>query len=227
LGQLTGGLAHDFNNLLTVLAGNLALIHAKTDQEEIKRLADNALKGTERSSRLIESLLAFARKKPLNRERVNPNELIDEFMPMLEGAAGSDVDIVLDLDAAIKPCLIDPPQFQSALLNLVSNARSAMPDGGRIDITSTMPNELPRVEPPLEGDYVCISISDTGSGMPLQVAARVFDPFFTTKEEGKGTGLGLSQVYGFAKHSEGHVDLTSEPGAGTTIRIWLPCHSSE
>jgi len=227
VGQLTGGVAHDFNNLLTVISGNLDLIEARAKSEEVRRLARSAQQGAARGARLVASLLAFARKQPQHPEIVNPNWLIKEFAPVLRGAAGDGVQLQLLLSPMLHPCRVDPAQFQSAILNLVTNACAAMPAGGRIAIeTENVEFDSGSVSDLNPGSYVRISLSDTGTGMPPEVAAHAFEPFFTTKEVGKGSGLGLSQVYGFAKQSGGHADLSSEPGIGTTVRVYLP-RSSE
>jgi signal transduction histidine kinase/CheY-like chemotaxis protein len=225
LGQLTGGVAHDFNNLLTVVSGNLELAEARATSQELKRLLRNAQNGAARGARLVQSLLAFARKQSLKPETVNPNWLIKEFAPVLNGAAGDAVQLQLLLSPTLHPCRIDPAQFQSALLNLVTNACAAMPSGGRItietenvelDTSSDAAAALP------SGTYIRITVSDTGMGMTAAVAARAFEPFFTTKDVGKGSGLGLSQVYGFVKQSGGHAEMASEIDIGTRVQLYLP-----
>jgi signal transduction histidine kinase/CheY-like chemotaxis protein len=225
LGQLTGGVAHDFNNLLTVISGNLEFIETRAGSVEVKRFVHAAQQGVARGARLVESLLAFARKQPLHSQTVNPNWLIKQFASVLKGAAGDAVQLQLLLSPTLHPCRVDAVRFQSALLNLVTNATAAMPDGGRIAIETenveidAAGEGAGELEP---GTYVRITVSDTGTGMPSQVAARAFEPFFTTKEVGKGSGLGLAQVYGFAKQSGGHAELLSEMGVGTTVRLYLP-----
>ena len=227
LGQLTSGLAHDFNNLLTIISSNLELIESKSPNGQIARLARNAQRGAARGARLVEALLGFARKQPVRSEVVNPNLVIKEFVPILKGAAGDDVELQLLLSPTVFPCCVDPVQLQSAVLNLVTNARAAMPSGGRISIETAnieVASRSVELAPDLkDGGYVQITVADTGIGMSPEVAARAFEPFFTTKDIRAGTGLGLSQVYGFAKQSGGHASLSSEEGVGTTVRLYLPC----
>jgi signal transduction histidine kinase/CheY-like chemotaxis protein len=224
LGQVTGGVAHDFNNLLTVISGNLEMIERRASGDDIKRFANAARRGAERGAQLVQSLLAFARKQPLRPVTVNPNWLIKEFAPVLKGAAGDAIQLQLLLNPTVHPCRIDAAQFQSALLNLVANAAGAMTGGGQIAI-ETENFEAPSSGSGKElkpGSYIRIKVSDTGSGMSPEVVIRAFEPFFTTKDIGKGSGLGLSQVYGFAKQSGGHAELSSEPGIGTVVTFYLP-----
>jgi len=218
VGQLTGGVAHDFNNMLTVVAGNLDLLEQHVSSDAAKKLLRAAQQGAERGARLTDSLLAFARRQHLRPETLNPNRLIKDFGDLLRHAVGEAIDIQLLLSPALDPCRLDPAQFQAALLNLVVNARDAMPaTGGRISIETqnVVWGEAGR-------RHVAISVTDTGSGMKTDVLERAFEPFFTTKEIGKGSGLGLSQVYGFAKQSGGDVEITSEEGVGTRVRLYLP-----
>ena len=223
LGQLTGGVAHDFNNLLTVISGNLEMIERRARDDDIKRFANAARRGAERGAQLVQSLLAFARKQPLRPATVNPNGLITEFAPVLKGAVGDAIQLQLLLSPTVHLCRIDAAQFQSALLNLVANAAGAMPGGGQIAIETENFEALSgSIEELNAGRYIRIKVSDTGSGMPSDVAARAFEPFFTTKEVGKGSGLGLSQVYGFVKQSGGHAELWSEPDIGSVVTIYLP-----
>jgi signal transduction histidine kinase len=225
LGKLTGGVAHDFNNLLSIIMGTHELIERRTDNEEIRRLVRVAQRGASRAARLVETLLAFARKQPLRPQTANPNALIKEFAPVLKGALGDTIELQLVLSPTVHPCNVDPAQFQSALLNLITNSAVAMSQGGRVTIETENVDLAAAQELMAElpvGDYVRITVSDTGTGMPADVVARAFEPFFTTKDIGKGTGLGLSQLYGFAKQSGGHAELTSEPGVGTTVRLYLP-----
>ena len=224
VGQLTGGVAHDFNNLLTVIAGNLDLLAPQVGHEPQRRLVAAAQRAVERGARLTQSLLAFSRRQTLRPEIVNANLLIKEFGDLLRQAAGETVDVQLLLSPTLYPCRIDPAQFQTTLLNLVTNARDAMPrSGGRISIETTNVAigrfDDAELKP---GDYIVVTIADNGGGMPPQVVERAFEPFYTTKDVGRGSGLGLSQVYGFTKQSGGHVRLTSEPGVGTSVRMYLP-----
>jgi signal transduction histidine kinase len=227
VGQLTGGIAHDFNNLLTAIMGSLEMIlHIGDAGEAIRKYAAGAMRAAERGARLTQQLLAFSRRQMLRPEIVNVNRLLGEFEALMQRAVGESIDFVLSLDPELDPSRIDPAQFQSAVLNLVVNARDATQAGGRITIetrnvilaanTGMLDMEV------APGRYVMITVSDTGSGMSAEVRAQVFDPFFTTKEVGKGSGLGLSQVYGFAKQSGGHVTVESEPGQGTVMRLYLP-----
>jgi signal transduction histidine kinase len=226
VGQLTGGVAHDFNNLLMAIAGNLDLLQRHVASEAGRRLIEAGHRAVRRGAQLTQSLLAFARRQILRPERVDVNHSIEEFTELLRRAAGDTVEMQLALAPQLANCRIDSSQLLSALMNLIINSRDAMPpSGGKITvetenvaISSGSPSD-PEVTP---GDYVCVKVSDTGSGMPADVLARAFEPFFTTKEFGTGSGLGLSQVYGFAKQSGGYVELSSDVGSGTTVRLFLP-----
>ncbi|HKR20525.1 MAG TPA: ATP-binding protein [Stellaceae bacterium] len=222
IGQLTGGVAHDFNNLLTVILGSLEQLQRLVPAEPARRLIQAATRGAERGARLTQSLLSFARRQSLRPETVNLNRVIKEFGDLLRGAAGDHVQVQFLLNPTVDPCRVDPAQFQAALLNLVVNARDAMPEsGGRISIeTDSVTFDASTGVAP--GRYVRTTVNDTGCGMPPDVVERAFEPFYTTKEVGKGSGLGLSQVYGFVKQSGGHIELSSEPGVGTTVRLCLP-----
>lgn len=227
IGQLTGGIAHDFNNLLTAVIGNLDLIaHAAAGNEKITRLTNSAIGAAERGASLTGSLLAFARLQSVTSQPVSVNSLLQEFSALLQQAAGKTVMLELTLHPAVEICQIDPAQFQSAMLNLVINARDSMLDGGwiviatanvRLDAADLAGN--PEAEP---GPFVAVSVRDTGTGMDEYVVARAFEPFFTTKEVGKGSGLGLSQVYGFARQAHGHVKIDSQVGQGTVVTMYLP-----
>ncbi|NEU12897.1 response regulator [Methylobacterium sp. BTF04] len=227
IGQLTGGIAHDFNNLLTVIVGNVDMIVRRPDNpQRVERLATSAMTAARRGAEVTEKLLSFSRRQVLRPETVNPNHLLKDFLGLLERAVGETVAVTLALDASLDPVRLDPGQFESAILNLAVNARDAMPVGGTLQITTenhvvtgTERPAVPDVEP---GQYVLVTVVDTGTGMDAATAARAFEPFFTTKDVGKGTGLGLSQVYGFARQGGGHVRLDSEPGRGTTIALYLP-----
>jgi signal transduction histidine kinase len=226
VGQLTGGVAHDFNNLLTAIIGSLEMIERTDAPELIRKYATAAMRAADRGARLTQQLLAFSRRQVLRPEIVNVNRLLGEFETLTQRAVGESIEVKFALDAKVDPSRIDPAQFQSAVLNLVVNARDATPAGGRI-LVETRNVHLGAENGALElglspGRYVMIAVSDTGSGMTAEVRAQAFDPFFTTKEVGKGSGLGLSQVYGFAKQSGGHVTVESEPGQGTCVRFYLP-----
>ena len=226
IGQLTGGVAHDFNNLLMAIAGNFDLLQRHVASDAGRRLIEAGHRAVRRGAQLTQSLLAFARRQILRPERVDVNRAIEEFTELLRRAAGDTVELQLRMAPLLVASRIDSSQLLSALMNLVINARDAMPpSGGKITIETenvtvdSLAVRDPEVTP---GEYVCIKVTDTGSGMPLDVLARAFEPFFTTKEFGTGSGLGLSQVYGFAKQSGGYVELASEVGAGTTVRLFLP-----
>jgi len=224
VGQLTGGVAHDFNNLLTVIIGAMDLMqrHPK-DEARRERMIEAAQGAARRGERLTQQLLAFSRRQALKPERVCVDELLVESEPLLRRAVGEAVSLTLVQGAPAAVANIDPSQFDAAVMNLVVNARDATPQGGRIRIETSLctlaAGDTEGAEP---GEYVCVSVHDTGEGMASEVAARVFEPFFTTKEPGRGTGLGLSQVYGFARQSGGAASVESAPGKGATVRIYLP-----
>jgi nitrogen-specific signal transduction histidine kinase len=227
VGQMTGGVAHDFNNLLTVVVGNLDLIAAGAhDGAQVQKRVAAALRAAERGSALTQQLLAFSRRQMLRPEIVNPNRILKEFTPLIQQAAGEAVEVQTILSPTLDPCRLDRAQFEAAILNLVVNARDAMPGGGRItietrnlDIEADEPDAVPPVS---AGSYALVAIADTGEGMSPEILQRVFEPFFTTKEVGRGSGLGLSMVYGFVSQSGGHVQIDSEVGVGTTVRLYLP-----
>ncbi|HEX9464552.1 MAG TPA: response regulator [Alphaproteobacteria bacterium] len=227
VGQLTGGVAHDFNNLLMAIAGNLDLLTRHVSSDAAKKLIDAGHRAVRRGAQLTQSLLAFARRQILRPETVDVNRAIDEFSDLLRRAAGDTVEMQMQLSPALNTSKIDSSQLMSALMNLVINARDAMPaSGGRITIETSnvvLGQSYTAIDPDVApGPYVCIKVSDTGSGMPSDVLSRAFEPFFTTKEFGTGSGLGLSQVYGFAKQSGGFVQLASDVGVGTTVQLFLP-----
>ena len=220
LGQLTGGIAHDFNNLLTVVVGGLDLIARNVTDDRLKRYATNALTAAERGARLTAQLLAFSRVQRLEVKPTHVAPLIEAMRPMLRNVLGPTIVKSFALDEALVPVMADPTQLELAVLNLAINARDAMPDGGELTISSAPVVMIG--DPDLEdGDYIELAVSDTGSGMPPEVAARAFDPFFTTKDVGKGTGLGLSMVYGVARQSGGTARIESSPGEGTTISLYF------
>ncbi|MCF2515169.1 PAS domain S-box protein [Sphingomonas sp. G124] len=220
LGQLTGGIAHDFNNLLTVVVGGLDLIAKEVTDERLLRYANNALAAAERGARLTGQLLAFSRVQRLEVKPTYVAPLIEEMRPLLRNVLGPGIEKEFDLDPRLMPVLADPTQLEVAVLNLAINARDAMPEGGTLTISSQRRRigDDPELEP---GTYIELSIADTGAGMAPEVLARAFEPFFTTKEVGKGTGLGLSMVYGMARQSGGGVRIESEPGVGTTVRLYF------
>jgi len=235
VGQLTGGLAHDFNNLLTGISGSLELIRARVAEgraDEIGRYIESATASASRAASLTHRLLAFSRRQTLDPKPTDVNRLIRGMEELFRRTVGPAIEIETSFAADPWPTLCDPHQLENALLNLVLNARDAMPDGGHLLIETANTGLLdrrgapkdwpPRNVPP--GEYVALSIADNGTGMTPEVVARAFDPFFTTKPIGQGTGLGLSMIYGFVQQSGGHVRLRSEEGQGTTVAIYLPRH---
>ena len=229
VGQLTGGVAHDFNNLLQVISGNLQLLSrlGRLDERSTK-FVTNALSGVQRGAKLASQLLAFARRQPLEPRAVHLGSFMKGLQDMLGRTLGETVEIVSTCDADLWHCSVDPAQAENALLNLVLNARDAMPQGvGRITLTATnaqLDEADVRSHPELTaGPYVMLTVADNGKGMAPEVLARVFEPFFSTKPDGKGSGLGLSMVYGFVAQSGGHITVASTPGQGTTFRLYLPC----
>ncbi|HEY7609634.1 MAG TPA: PAS domain S-box protein [Alphaproteobacteria bacterium] len=227
VGQLTGGIAHDFNNLLTVIIGNLDLLQDRLQADP--RGADygsRALKAAMRGAALTRQLLAFARRQALDAKVIDINERVAATMDLLHRTIGEDIEITTALAPDLWPAFADPGQLESAIVNLAINARDAMPQGGRLIIETANKrideNYVAKNFDAVPGDYVMLAVSDTGSGMPPEVLARVFEPFFTTKPVGKGTGLGLSMVYGFVRQSQGHVQIYSEAGHGTSVRLYLP-----
>ena len=220
LGQLTGGIAHDFNNLLTVVVGGLDLISKKVDDPKLKLYADNALSAAERGARLTAQLLAFSRVQKLEVRPTLVAPLIENMRPLLRNVLGPAITKHFDLDRDNVPVMADPTQLELAVLNLAINARDAMPGGGALHFATHIVRVVDDPEMP-DGDYVEVSIRDSGIGMPPEVAARAFEPFFTTKEVGKGTGLGLSMVYGVARQSGGTARIASAPGEGTTVKLYF------
>ncbi|MBL0403938.1 PAS domain S-box protein [Microvirga aerilata] len=225
VGQLTGGIAHDFNNLLTVIVNNLDLLTRGARDARETRLIESAQRAAERGAKLTQQLLAFSRRQPLQPSLHNPKKLIEGFEAVLRRACGEMIKLQFSMPTRIRSVNVDAPQFEAALLNLVVNARDAMPEGGKLMITvnNAVLKEHEAVSSGLRpGPYVSISVRDTGHGMTPEVVSHIFEPFFTTKEVGKGTGLGLSQVYGFVNQSGGHVDVNSTPGEGTKFTMLLP-----
>lgn len=234
IGQLTGGVAHDFNNLLTVIMGSLDSIRRQLDDPateldiaRLRRLQNMAFQGAERASTLTSRLLAFARRQPLKPEPIDINKLAAGLTDLLQRTLGERVALETVSTPGLWLARADRAELESALVNLAINARDAMPDGGKLTIETANAwldeNYVSALtEPVPPGQYVMVAVADTGHGMDRQTLDRVFEPFFTTKGVGKGTGLGLSQVYGFVRQSGGHVRIYSEPGAGTTIKVYLP-----
>ncbi|HBI68178.1 MAG TPA: hybrid sensor histidine kinase/response regulator [Massilia sp.] len=222
IGQLTGGIAHDFNNLLSVLSSGLEVLTLRGAVSDMKTL-DSMRRAIDRGATLTQQLLAFARQQPLQPETHSVNRLVSGFESVLRRAVHAAIEFEVHLAPEIRSTVIDSARFESALLNLVVNARDAMPEGGRIRIeTANVELKEREVNGLAPGSYVQVTVSDTGTGMSPETAQRAFEPFYTTKEVGKGTGLGLSQVYGFIKQSGGEVKIRTAPGEGTAIAIYLP-----
>jgi signal transduction histidine kinase/CheY-like chemotaxis protein len=226
VGQLTGGIAHDFNNLLLVASGNLELLEPLLICEESKILLKSAQDAVALGSKLTDQLLTFARRRQMDTQFIQLNELVVSITDMLLRTLGEHIALSTSLARDVWPTRADPSQFQSAIVNMAVNARDAMPYGGRL-VVETRNIELDADDADLlpdlkSGQYVQLSISDTGAGMPPEIRDRVFEPFFTTKGKGRGTGLGLAMIYGFVKQSGGHVTIYSEVGQGTTINLYFP-----
>ena len=224
IGQLTGGMAHDFNNILGVVIGNLDMLADRFPDGSPEELTDATTAATAGAD-LIQRLLAFARRQPLQPKLMYLNEIVEELIPLLRRIIGGQIQMETLNDGDLWPVVADPAQFENALLNLVINARDAMPNGGKlsiecrshsIDHDSATEYDIP------EGAYTTLVVSDTGTGIPKDILPRVFDPFFTTKPPGSGSGLGLSMVFGYAKQSGGMIRIYSEVGKGTSVRLYLP-----
>ena len=230
VGQLTGGIAHDFNNMLAVVVGGVDLARRRLNgpRREVLAHLNNAMEGATRAAALTRRLLSFARSEPLLPERVEPKHLVAGMSDLLDRTLGEQIRIKVDLAAATWPVYVDPHQLENAIVNLAVNARDAMNGSGRLKISTenvkVSANEVGDIR---GGEYVRISVSDTGCGMPPEVKERAFEPFFTTKPVGKGTGLGLSQIFGFAHQSGGEVGIESQVGKGTTVSIYLPRSAAE
>ncbi len=237
IGQLTGGVAHDFNNMLTVVLGNLEAMRrriAKASDDQIappfaavmEKSIGNAMHAGESGANLVRRLLTFARRQALDPQPLDLNGLVSGLSEMMRRTLGESVEVQVVLGAGLWKTFADPSETETALLNLVVNARDAMPDGGRLTIetanTSLDKHYVARFGDVEAGQYVLLSVTDTGVGMAPETLAHIFEPFFTTKAEGKGTGLGLAMVYGLVKQSGGHILLYSEPGEGTSVKIYLP-----
>ncbi|UFN49987.1 PAS domain-containing protein [Roseomonas sp. OT10] len=230
LGQLTGGIAHDFNNMLAVVIGGLNLLRRRLERgdTQVGRYVDAAMEGATRAAALTQRLLAFSRQQPLAPEVIDVNALVRGMTELLRRSLGEAIRVETRLAGDLRPVRVDPVQLENAILNLSVNARDAMAQGGRLTIATANLTLAPGedgIVPP--GEYVLLCVQDTGTGMPPEVLAKAFDPFFTTKGVGKGTGLGLSQVFGFVRQSGGQVQIASEPGQGTAVRIYLPSSQAE
>ena len=224
VGQLASGIAHDFNNLLAAILGNLELLEMRVEDERLLKLVQAAARSARRGAKLNQQMLAFSRKQYLAPAPIDLNELIFGMQEMLRRTLGGMVEIVPLLPADLWPALVDANQLEMVVLNLAINARDAMPLGGRLSIEgkNVKASEVDKSAELAPGDYVAISVTDTGTGMPAAVLARACEPFFTTKELGKGSGLGLAQVYGVAQQSGGGVQIKSIVGQGTTVELYLP-----
>jgi signal transduction histidine kinase/CheY-like chemotaxis protein len=231
IGQLTGGIAHDFNNLLTVITGNLEHAQLRLPADHgVQHMLAAALRGASRAALLTQRLLVFSRRQPLVPQVISINRLVAGMSDLLGRTIGEAVAIETVLAGGLWPAFVDVNQLENALINLAVNARDAMPGGGKLTI-ETANCHLDEAYAAMEGgvrpgEYVGIFLSDTGVGMPEEIASKAFEPFFTTKDVGHGTGLGLSQVYGFVKQSGGHVKIYTEPGHGTTVKLYFPRHDS-
>ncbi len=230
LGKLTGGVAHDFNNLLMIVSGHLeTLKRLPNENPKALRALDAIEQATSRAESLTRQLLTFSRRQTLNPESFAILERLEGLRTLIESSIGSSIQLITHMPEDLWPVRVDPNEFELALVNIVINARDAMPKGGVITLSArnvVLPDEEAGGD--LKGDYVAVSIADTGSGIAPDIVDKVFDPFFTTKEHGKGTGLGLSQVHGFAHQSGGTVRMSSRLGSGSTVTLYLPrCEDSK
>jgi nitrogen-specific signal transduction histidine kinase/ActR/RegA family two-component response regulator len=224
VGRLAGGVAHDFNNLLTVIGGNVDLLRMEKDGDP---LLDEVAEATARAAALTTQLLAFSRKQVVKLEQLDPDEVLAGVKMLLHRLIGEDVELVTDFGVCGRGCVtMDRGQLGQIVMNLAVNARDAMPHGGRLLIQTRLAPEAPvgRERHAHDGAWVVLEIGDTGTGMDALTRARIFEPFFTTKPTGEGTGLGLATVYAIVTEISGWIDVESEPGNGTTFRIWLPAH---
>jgi PAS domain S-box-containing protein len=233
VGQLTGGIAHDFNNLLTGIVGSLDLLQTRLNQgrtDNVARYIQAAMTSANRAAALTHRLLAFARRQPLVPKVVDVDQLVVSLEDLLRRTIGETIDLEIIALDSLWCTLCDPNQLESALLNLAINARDAMPNGGKLLIATSnarFDNLAANTSALSPGDYICIGVTDTGTGMSAEVAARAFDPFFTTKPIGEGTGLGLSMIYGFARQSNGHATIDSKLNQGTSVKLYLPRHHGQ
>jgi signal transduction histidine kinase/CheY-like chemotaxis protein len=233
IGQLTAGIAHDFNNLLTIVIGNLdnarMRLDAAASRDRVARSLELASDGAQRAATLTQRLLAFSRQQPLAPRPVDLNKTVAGISEVLRRTVGETITIETVLAGGLWPAFADPHQVENVIVNLVVNARDAMPDGGRITIETANAhldeNYVAAFGDVTAGQYAMFSVTDTGLGIPAEILPKVFDPFFTTKEVGKGTGLGLAMIHGFVKQSRGHMRIYSEEGQGTIVKIYLPRHS--
>ncbi|HTV53857.1 MAG TPA: PAS domain S-box protein [Terriglobia bacterium] len=231
IGQLTGGIAHDFNNLLTVISGNLELLEKRLIGSEDRDILSEAQEASKLGAELTKRLLAFGRRQSLNPKLTDLNSLTQGMTELLRRSLGETIEVEIRLSGGLPLVLIDPGQIENALLNLAINARDAMPQGGQL-IVETSTAEIDKDYASayidvLPGRYITLTVTDSGTGMTQEVRQRAFEPFYTTKGPGVGSGLGLSMIYGFVKQSGGHVQLYSELGHGTTVRLYLPAYSGE
>jgi signal transduction histidine kinase/DNA-binding response OmpR family regulator len=230
IGRLTGGIAHDFNNLLQISIGSLDILRRRMPSSDARHheLVQSALEGMTRASALTRQLLAYARRQPLEPKTIQANRLVQDVSELLRRLLGETVHVETVLGGGLWTAYVDANQLESAIVNLAVNARDAMPDGGRLTIETANAHldeaYAAQTTEVIAGQYVMVSVTDTGTGMTPEVVAKAFEPFFTTKTDGRGTGLGLSQVYGFVKQSGGHVKIYSEPGSGTAVKLYLPRH---
>ena len=227
IGQLTGGIAHDFNNLLQVILGNLEFAKSKiAGDERLTQRLERATWAAQRGANLTAQLLAFARRQPVDPVPIDLKQSLPQLVPLLQRTIGAQIEVRYNQAEDLWPAMADAAQTESAVLNLALNARDAMPNGGRLTIEAgnavITAADAARHADVEAGEYVMVAVADTGHGMTPDILARVFEPFFTTKPEGKGTGLGLAMVFGFIRQCRGHVEIDSEPGRGTSVRLYLP-----
>ena len=226
IGQLTGGLAHDFNNLLTVISGNLEMMEYKLEDSHLRVLLQEAQAAADDGAKLTGQLLAFGRRQPLNNRLVDVGQLVSGFSDLMRRSLGEAIEFRTVTTGSSNEALVDASQLQNAILNLVINARDAMPRGGKLTVEISrvrLDADYARMYPNMRtGEFVLVSVTDTGTGMTPDIKSKAFEPFFTTKDTSAGTGLGLSMVYGFIKQSGGNIQLYSEPGQGTSVRMYLP-----
>ena len=229
VGQLTGGIAHDFNNLLAIILGNAEMLISNSERNQAGPQA--IVRAAERGAKLTRNLLAFSRKQPLSPRAIEPAALVEGMSDMMQRSLGATIKITTSSDPDLWTAMADPGQLENALLNLALNARDAMPAGGELTVScQNIQLQDADIFGDMEvtaGDYVMLAVGDTGSGMNAETRQHAFEPFYTTKGVGEGSGLGLSMVYGFAKQSGGHVDISTEQGSGTTVRLYLPRSKSQ
>jgi len=227
VGQLAGGIAHDYNNMLTIILGYCEMLFQSLDKDSpIRKQVDNIHKAGSRAAQLTRKLLTFSRKQITDVEAFNPNDVLDNVRPLIRGVISEDIDIEIISAEDVQRILFDPSQLEQILINMVINARDAMPEGGRLTIKTAnvdLDEAYAKAHPDVKaGAFVMLAVSDSGIGMSAETRSRVFEPFFTTKEKGKGTGLGLPMVYGLVKQAGGHIWVYSELGLGTTFKIYFP-----